>query len=151
VSAAEGVGPRRRERPDRTPRWALVARYGRGRRLRAISLTADGVEVDTRRACLAIAWGHVLAVRSHGPEHADGRPRRLALDVVDVPVSPLLEHLTVGPADRPDGVRTLVLPTGGLDTDPALLLAALDHYVELPGQRTGLSGHDWSAGAPPTG
>jgi hypothetical protein len=148
VRARPGVGPRRRERPGRTPRWALVARYGRGRRLRAIALTADGVEIDTRRDGVALPWGHVLAVRSHGPEHADGRPRRVALDVVDVPVTPLVEHLTAGPPGRPDGVRTLVLPTAGLDTDPSLLLAALDHYVELPGARTGLSGHDWSAGPP---
>jgi hypothetical protein len=36
----------------------------------------------------------------------------------------------------PIGTRTVVLPTAGLDADPALLLAAVDDHLELPGERS---------------
>jgi hypothetical protein len=39
-----------------------------------------------------------------------------------------------------------VLPTAGLDADPALLLAALDLHLELPGERVHLADHEWESG-----
>ncbi|MHC1560291.1 hypothetical protein ACR9E3_15155 [Actinomycetospora sp. C-140] len=148
MSTARGL--RGVERTDRTPRWALVAGYRGTRRrltgLHTVALTADGVEIEARRARLDLPWMQVVAVRSHGGEDADGRPRRIALDVVDAdPSAPLVARLTHGGTDRPGGVRTLVLPTAGLDADPALLLAALDHYQTLPGERPGLPGHHWAS------
>jgi len=90
------------------------------------------------------------AVRSRGPEHADGRPRRIALDVGDPrppwPDRRLLDRLAVAPSGRPGGARTLVLPAAGLDADPALLLAALDHHLELPGERVHLADHERESG-----
>lgn len=193
--APRGVEPRLVERGDRTPRWALVAGYGRlrssagglaalgvalvpagllldglrtgaasavaegaagtvvvgavagvllarGLAPREVALTEEAVEIVAGRHRVALPWGHVRAVRSHGPEHADGRPRRIALDVTGPPApwpaSRLVERLAVPSPDRPGGARTLVLPTAGLDADPALLLAALDHYLELPGERVHL-------------
>ena len=122
-----------------------AAQVARSRRLGEIALTEHAVEIGTGR--LVIPWEHLTAVRSHGPGRADGRPRRIALDVDGLrDGSRALDRLTVGPADRPGGRRTLVLPTAGLDADPAQLLAALDHYLELPAERTRLAQHEWASG-----
>lgn len=133
------AGLRRVERADGV---AQVARDPVRRR--EVALTALAVEIEDGGARLVIGWEHVTGVRSHGPEHADGRPRRIALDVEGLPPHALLDRLAVGPADRPGGRRTLVLRTDGLDADPALLLAALDHYLELPAERTHLAQHEWT-------
>ncbi|GAA4908488.1 hypothetical protein EV188_101945 [Actinomycetospora succinea] len=147
-------GLRVEARPDGA---AQVARYGPLRRLREVALTERAVEIRAGRDRLVIPWEQVGAVRSHGPEDADGRPRRIALDVLGVPVEDgaqrsstrepgaLLDRLTAGPAGRPGDRRTLVLPTAGLAADPAMLLAALDHYRELPAERTHLADHDWAS------
>ena len=183
--APRGVGPRLVERGDRTPRWALVAGYGRlrscpgglaalgvalvpvgllldglragaasavaegaagtvvvgavagvllarGLAHREVALTEEAVEIGAGRRRLALPWGHVRAVRSHGPEHPSPSPSP----------SRLFDRLAAAPSGRPGGVRTLVLPTAGLDADPALLLAALDHHLELPGERVHLADHE---------
>jgi hypothetical protein len=115
---------------------------------RSVALTADAVVVRAGRVRLEIPWGTVRAVRSHGAEDPAGRPRRIALDVAGLrppsPASRLHDRLAGGTAARPGAPRVLVLPTAGLDTDPALLLAALDHYLELPAERAAIADHDWS-------
>ncbi len=122
-------------------RGCLLAR---GLAHREVALTEEAVEIGAGRRRIALPWGHVRAVRSHGPEHADGRPRRIALDVTGPSPSPsrLFDRLAAAPSGRPGGVRTLVLPTAGLDADPALLLAAIDHHLELPGERVHLADHE---------
>ncbi|WP_433036855.1 hypothetical protein [Actinomycetospora sp. CA-053990] len=198
--APRGVGPRLVERGDRTPRWALVAGYGRlrscagglaalgvalvpvgllldglrsgaasamaegaagtvvvgavagallarGLAHREVALTEEAVEIGAGRLRVVLPWGQVRGVRSRGPEHADGRPRRIALDVTAPgPSSRLLDRLAAAPSGGPGGARTLVLPTAGLDVDPALLLAALDHHLELPGERVHLADHERESG-----
>lgn len=191
--APRGVAPRPVERTDRTPRWALVAGYGRlrscaaglgalgvalvplglladglragstpmtvegaagtlvigavagvlltrGLARREVALTEEAVEIRAGARRLVLPWAQVRAVRSHGPERADRRPRRIALDVTGVsprwPESRLLDRLAGQDTGRPGGTRTVVLPTAGLDADPALLLAAVDDHLELPGARS---------------
>ncbi|MEJ2860431.1 hypothetical protein [Actinomycetospora flava] len=134
----EGRGLRLVHRPDGP------AQVARSRRLGEIALTGHAVEIGDGR--LVVPWEHVTSVRSHGSERPDGRPRRIALDVEGLPdAGPLLERLST-PGHRPGGRRTLVLPLAGLDADPAQLLAALDHYLELPAERTHLAEHDWASG-----
>ena len=128
-------------------------RRGRGRAARpdlahrAVALTADAVVVRAGRVRLEIPWGSVRAVRSHGAEDPAGRPRRIALDVAGLRRRGRRRGSRTGspgargPSRAP---RVLVLPTAGLDTDPALLLAALDHYLELPAERAAIADHDWS-------
>ncbi|MEJ2890388.1 hypothetical protein [Actinomycetospora aeridis] len=136
-----GAGLRRVERADGP---AQVASWPRG--FREVALTAHAIEITDGATRLVLPWEHVTAVRSHGPERPDGRPRQIALDVdgLDAPGG-LLDRLTVGPPGRPRQRRTLVLPTAGLEADPAQLLAALDHYVELPGERAHLGDHVWAS------
>ncbi|MFC5141377.1 hypothetical protein ACFPK1_24275 [Actinomycetospora rhizophila] len=138
-----GTGGLRREaRPGGA---AHVARR-RWRAPREVALTGHAVEIAARRTRLVIPWEQVTAVRPHGPDRADGRPRRIALDVDGpLPGGPLLDRLTAPRAGRPGERRTLVLRTAGLDADPALLLAALDHYLELPAERRRLAEHDWAS------
>ena len=85
-------------------------------------------------------------MRSHGAEDPAGRPRRIALDVAGL--RPPWQASRSRTARRGHGpsrcAAGALLPTAGLDTDPALLLAALDHYLELPAERAAIADHDWS-------